>query len=66
MDKANFELKTEGKKTILVITVELPAKPTDSGSGKSNIYATTSGNLNTGLKIGGKDLIAGINIYTKK
>lgn len=66
MEKPTFELKTEGKDKVLVITCKLPAKPEPSGSGKSDLHATTSGNMNTGIKLGGKDLIAGINVYTKK
>lgn len=66
MQAPTFELKTEGKKNLLVITCELPAKPEDSKSGKSQLHATTNGNMNTGVKVGGKDLIAGINVYTKK
>ncbi len=62
----NYELKEEGKKKFLVITCELPAKPEPSGSGKSDVYATTSGNVNTSLKINGKDLVVGLNAYTKK
>lgn len=61
-----FELKEEGKKKFLVIACELPAKPEPSGSGKSDVYATTSGNKATGLKINGKELVVGLNAYTKK
>lgn len=66
MHTPTFEIKTEGKKKMLVITCELPDKPEESKSGKSLLHATTNGNLNTGLKVNGKDLIAGINVYTKK
>lgn len=66
MEKPKFELKSEGKKNFLVMTCELPAKPEPSASGKSDLHATTNGNFNTGLKIGGKDLIAGVNVYTKR
>ncbi len=66
MEALKFELKTEGKDTILIITAKLPKKADESKSGKSLLYATSNGNLNTGLKINGSDLIAGINVYTKK
>lgn len=66
MEAPKFELTTEGKDTILTITCKLPKKPEDSKSGKSQLHATTGGNLNTGLKIGGSDLIVGLNAYTKK
>lgn len=66
MKSPKFELKTEGKKNFLIITCELPDKGEPSKSGKSDLHATTSGSLNTGLKVGGSDLIVGLNAYTKK
>lgn len=66
MKAPKFELKSEGKDNFLVITCELPKKPEASKSGKSDLHATTGGNLNTGLKVGGSDLIVGLNAYTKK
>ncbi len=63
-----FELETKGKDTFLIITCKLPATKKDvetSKSGKSMIYASTNGNLNTGLKMNGADLIVGLNAYTK-
>jgi hypothetical protein len=68
MENLNFELKTEGKDTFLIIKAKLPASKKDviaSKSGKSLMYASTNGNLNTGLKINGGDLIVGLNAYTK-
>ena len=68
MDNLNFELKTEGKETFLVIRAKLPTSKKDvvaSKSGKSLMYASTNGNLNTGLKVNGSDLIVGLNAYTK-
>lgn len=68
MENPTFELKTEGKDTFLIIRAKLPATKKDvepSKSGKSLMYATTNGNMNTGLKIGGSDLIVGLNAYTK-
>ena len=66
MEKPTFELTTEGKETILIIRCKLPKKPEPSASGKSDLHASTNGNFNTGLMVGGKDLIAGLNVYTKK
>lgn len=63
-----YELKVEGKDTFLIIKAKLPPGKKDitpSKSGKSLMYATTNGNLNTGLKINGSDLILGMNAYTK-
>ena len=66
MKSPTFELVTEGKDNFLVIKCELPKKADTSKSGKSLLYASTNGNLNTGLKIQGSDLIVGLNAYTKK
>lgn len=68
MENLTYELKTEGKDIFLIIRAKMPASKKEvepSKSGKSLIYATTNGNLNTGLKIGGADLILGLNAYTK-
>lgn len=65
MENLKFELTNEGKDTFLVITAKLPKKADKSKSGKSLLYATSNGNLNTGLKIQGSDLIVGLNAYTK-
>ena len=66
MEKPTFELTTEGKESYLIIKCKLPKKPEPSASGKSDLHASTNGNFNTNLKIGGKDLIVGLNAYTKK
>lgn len=68
MVSPTFELKKDGQKTLLVITCELPMKKGEaevSKSGKSLMHASTNGNLNTGLKVNGSDLIVGLNAYTK-
>lgn len=69
MESPTFELENKGKEgTFLIIRCKLPAKKTDaetSGSGKSLIYASTSGNMKTGLKINGDELVVGMNAYTK-
>lgn len=68
MEAPNFELKTEGKETYLVIKCKLPMKKGEakkSASGKSLLYASTNGNMNTGLDINGGTLIVGLNAYTK-
>lgn len=67
MDNPKFELKTEGSHTYLIITCKLPKgkEVQKSKSGKSNLYASTNGNMNTGLKVSGDDIIVGLNAYTK-
>lgn len=58
----NVEFKVEGKKLTLVIDLE--AEQGLSGSGKSTIVATSSGNV----QVPGTDVTLGINAYrrTKK
>jgi hypothetical protein len=48
--------------------VEIPfdKKGKLSGSGKSLVHATTNGNKETEVEVGGKNLVLGINAYTKK
>lgn len=50
----------------LIITMPFDKKGTASGSGKSMVHATTSGNIE--LKVEGfeKPLKVGINVYTPK
>lgn len=57
-------VKVEGKN--LVITIPFSEKGSTSSSGKSQVHATTSGNKDAGIKVGGKSLIIGLNAYTKK
>lgn len=59
---AEFEIK--GKKLVITIDADLEASE-PSASGKTRIVASTSGNVNTGLKVKGKDLIVGLNAYVK-
>ncbi len=62
-----IKFETEGKDTYLIIKAKMPNKKDveKSKSGKSLIYASTNGNMNSGLKINGGDLIVGLNAYTK-
>lgn len=48
----------------LIITVNL-GKPTPSASGKTMVVASSRGNINTGVKVDGKDVILGLNAYIK-
>ena len=56
----NIDMKVEG--TILTITVDLSKDFGPSSSGKTNIIATTEGNVS----IPGRDEKVGLNIYKKK
>jgi hypothetical protein len=53
------------KDGILTIAIPLDEAGKASASGKSKVHATTSGNVNTGLKVNGGDLILGLNAYTR-
>jgi hypothetical protein len=55
----NVKMKIEGKK--LMIEVDLSVKGTPSRSGKSNVIATTHGNV----EVPGTDAKIGLNIYRK-
>ena len=55
----NVEFKVEGKKLTLVIDLE--AEQGLSGSGKSTIVATSSGNV----QVPGTDVTLGINAYCR-
>ena len=57
--------KVEVKGDLIIITAKIPKSPAKSKSGKSLLLASTNGNLNTGQKVNGKDLIVGLNAYTK-
>jgi hypothetical protein len=52
-------MRIEGKK--LTIEVDLSVKGTPSKSGKSNVIATTKGNI----EVPGTDAKIGLNIYRK-
>jgi hypothetical protein len=56
----NVETKVVGN--ILTITVDLSKEFGKSASGKSNVIATTEGNVTIE---GSKDVKMGLNIYTK-
>ncbi len=62
----DVKLETVGKDVFAVIRAKIPKKPPESKSGKSKLLATSNGNLNTGLKYEGSDVILGLNLYIKK
>jgi len=59
-------MKAEIKGSDLVITIPFNKKGVASGSGKSMVHATTSGNKVTELEVNGKLLVLGLNAYTPK
>lgn len=56
-------MKVEIKGKDLVITIPMNATPKPSASGKSLVVASTSGNVQTDLKVGGKNVTIGLNAY---
>ena len=48
------------------MTIVLPISPRTSKSGKSLVIASTAGNKSAGVEYDGKDVILGVNAYTKK
>ena len=49
----------------ITIVMDLNAKGTPSASGKSLLHATTRGNIDSGVEVGGKSLTLSVNAYTK-
>jgi hypothetical protein len=58
-------VKVDEKRNKLVIEADLET-PRPSGSGKTLIVASTGGNLKTDQKVGGKQLVVGLNAYIAK
>lgn len=59
------QMKVEIKGKDLVITIPMNAEPKPSASGKSLVVASTSGNIQTDLKVNGKNVTIGLNAYIK-
>jgi len=56
-------VKIEGNNLVITIPMQTPAP---SMSGKTLVVATTRGNLKTDCKLGGKDIVIGVNAYVAK
>jgi len=54
----------EQAKTMTVV-VDLE-EPRPSASGKTLVVASTRGNVVSGAKLGGKDVVLGLNAYVRK
>jgi hypothetical protein len=50
----------------LIITIDFNEAGTPSASGKTNVHASTRGNLTSTVKVNGKTLVVGLNAYTAK
>jgi len=57
-----MDVKVEGNKLIISIDMQ---EPSPSKSGKTQVVATTSGNVTTKATVNGKPLIIGLNAYYK-
>ena len=53
------------KGEFLVISLPLNRQPVPSSTGKSLMVASSGGNKTTGVLIGGKPVIIGVNAYIK-
>lgn len=49
----------------IMIAIPMNVPPAVSGSGKSLVVASTYGNVQTDLQVGGKPVVIGVNAYTK-
>ena len=49
----------------VTIVMDLNKEGTPSKSGASLVYATTRGNIDAGVQLGGKDLVIGVNLFAK-
>jgi hypothetical protein len=50
----------------LIITIDFDQTGSPSASGKTNVHASTRGNLTTTVQVNGKTLVVGLNAYTAK
>ena len=57
------KIDEQAKTLTLVLRLQ---DPTPSASGKTLVVASTHGNVPSGVKINGKDVIVGINAYIRK
>lgn len=62
---ANDKAKVEIKGDSLIITLPFSKEGKKSASGKSTVHASTKGNMETTVDVGGKSLVVGVNAYTK-
>lgn len=59
-------MTTEVKGGVLVITLPFDEKGRSSKSGKTNVHASTNGNIPSSVIVNGKVLVVGVNAYTSK
>jgi len=57
------KIDAEAGKLTLVLKLQ---EPTPSASGKTLVVATTHGNVSSGVKLNGQDVIVGVNAYIRK
>jgi hypothetical protein len=57
-----IDVKIEGQKMIITVDMQTPAP---SKSGKTQVVATTSGNVTTKATVNGHPIIVGLNAYYK-
>lgn len=59
-----MQVTVEGKE--LVIRIPLDVTGTPSASGKTQVHASTHGNMTTSTLVNGKPLTIGLNAYTRR
>jgi hypothetical protein len=57
------KIDEEAKTLTLVMKLQ---EPRPSASGKTLVFATTHGNMPSGVKLDGHDVIVGVNAYIRK
>jgi len=58
-------VKIDGEAGTLTLVLKLQ-EPTPSASGKTLVVASTHGNVSSGVKLNGQDVIVGVNAYIRK
>ena len=60
-----LDAKIDAEAGTLTLVLKLQ-DPAPSASGKTLVVATTHGNVSSGVKLNGQDVIVGVNAYIRK
>lgn len=60
-----MNVTVKGDKLTIVMDLSVKGTPTKSEKNNNMLHATTRGNIDAGIQVGGKDLIVSVNAYTK-
>ena len=64
MNKVQAEIDEKANELVLRLPLDMNGTP--STSGKTMVHASTRGNAKTAVRLRDKELIVGINAYTKR